>query len=62
MEVLRNYNFNKVSCQEVVITLKDVNLKLGIKIRSGNDEVIVDFKHVMMETRGDHFRFGSVFT
>jgi hypothetical protein len=22
----------------------------------------LDFKHVMMETRGDHFRFGSVFT
>ena len=34
----------------MVKTLEDVNLKLGIKIRNGNDEVILDFKHVMMET------------
>jgi hypothetical protein len=30
--------------------LEDVNFKLGIKIRSGNYEIISDFNHVMMET------------
>jgi DNA-directed RNA polymerase alpha subunit len=36
-------NFNKVSYQEVVKTLKDVNFKLGTKIKSENDEIILDF-------------------
>jgi ferritin-like protein len=37
------HNFNKVSYQEVVKTLKDINFKLGTKIRSENDEIILDF-------------------
>jgi len=41
-------SFNKVSCQEVVKTLEDVNLKIGTKIKSENDKIISDFNHVMM--------------
>jgi len=41
-------NFNKVSYQEVVKTLEDVNLKIGTKIKSENDKIISDFSHVMM--------------
>jgi hypothetical protein len=44
------YNFNKVSCQEVAKTFEDVNFKLGTKIKSGNNEIISDFNHVMIKT------------
>ena len=44
------YNLNKRNFQKVFKTLKDINFKIYIKTRSGNDEMISHFNYIMMET------------